>query len=74
MTQQGRIVGTVEFRPGDGPKMPIPQGRVEIDLSRADATLSWTDGQTHGSAAMPLAEFRRYVAEGAIELPGGRPQ
>jgi len=68
MTQSGQIVGQVEFRPGDGPKMPIPRGRVNIETSQSEATLSWTDGDTHGAAAMPLTEFSRYVAEGAIKL------
>ena len=68
MTQSGRIVGNVEFRAGDGPKMPIPRGRVDIETGRAEATLSWVDGETHGAAAMPLAEFKRYVSEGAIKL------
>jgi len=68
MTQSGQIIGKVEFRPGDGPKMPIPRGRVDIETSQAEATLSWVDGDTHGAAAMPLAEFKRYVAEGAIKL------
>jgi hypothetical protein len=33
-----------------------------------DATLSWTEGETRGSAAMPIADFRLYVAKGMIEL------
>ena len=68
MTQTATIVGTVEFRPGDGPMMPIPQGHVDIDLNRTEATLSWVDGETHGAAAMPLTEFKRYVSTGAIAL------
>jgi hypothetical protein len=68
MTQTGQVVGIVEFRPGDGAKMPIPLGPVEIETNRAEATLSWVDGETHGAAAMPLTDFRRYVTEGAIKL------
>lgn len=68
MTQTATIVGTVEFRPGDGAMMPIPQGPVEIDLNRTEATLSWVDGETHGAAAMPMTEFKRYVSTGAIAL------
>jgi hypothetical protein len=68
MKQSGRIVGEVEFRPGDGAKMLIPQGPVEIETSETDATLSWVDEDTHGAAALPMAEFKRYVAEGAIAL------
>ena len=68
MTQTGTIVGTVEFRPGDGAMMRIPQGPVDIETNRTDATLSWVDEETRGSAAMPLADFKRYVTEGKIKL------
>ncbi|WP_066260710.1 hypothetical protein [Hydrogenophaga flava] len=70
MTQQtGYIVGKVEFRPGDGALMRIPQGPVDIETNRLEATLSWVDGETHGAAAMPLTDFKRYVTKGAIALP-----
>lgn len=69
MTQQtGFIVGKVEFRPGDGALMRIPKGPVEIETTRLEATLSWVDGETHGAAAMPLTDFKRYVTQGAIAL------
>lgn len=69
MTQQtGYIVGKVEFRPGDGALMRIPKGPVEIETTRLEATLSWVEGETHGAAAMPLADFKRYVTKGAIAL------
>ena len=70
MTQSGQVVGKVEFRPGDGPKMPVPRGRIDIETTQAEATLSWTDGETHGAAAIPLSEFNRYVSKGAIKLNG----
>lgn len=70
MTQQtGFIVGKVEFRPGDGALMRIPKGPVEIETTKLEATLSWVEGETHGAAAMPLADFKRYVTKGAIALP-----
>lgn len=68
MTHTARIVGPVEFRTGDGPKMPIPAGPVEVQTNPTEATLSWVDGDTHGAATLPMAEFSRYVAEGAIRL------
>lgn len=68
MTQNGRVVGTVEFRPGDGAKMPIPKGGIEVETSEAEATLSWLDGETRGAATIPLNEFHQYVREGAIRL------
>lgn len=68
MTRTGQIVGHVEFRAGDGPKMPIRKGPVEVDLSKADAVLSWEEGDTHGAATLPRAEFEQYVAKGSIRL------
>ena len=73
MTHIGRIVGDVEFRTGDGPKLPIPQGRVEVETTQTEAILSWTDEDTRGATTMPIAEFKRYVAQGAIELQEGAP-
>lgn len=66
--QTGQVFGEVEFRLGDGPKMPIPAGRIEIEASEVEATLSWADGDTRGAATMPMNEFKRYVSEGAIRL------
>lgn len=70
MTQQtGYIVGKVEFRPGDGALMRIPLGPVEIETTKLEATLSWVEGETHGAAAIPLSDFKRYVTKGVIALP-----
>ena len=68
MTQNARVVGTVEYRPGDGAKMPIPKGGIEVESSDAEVTLSWADGDARGAATMPLNEFDQYVREGAIRL------
>ncbi len=68
MTQTARIVGKVEYREGDGPNIVIRRGPVAVDMAANDVTLSWVDEETHGSAAMPLIDFKRYVAEGAIVL------
>jgi hypothetical protein len=68
MTQAGQIAGPVEYRAGDGPKMPIRKGPVEIEVGKAEATLSWSDGETNGVATLPLAEFKRYVSSGSIKL------
>ena len=67
-TQPGRIHGTVEYREGDGPMIAIRRGAVGVQLTNTDATLSWDDGDTRGSAAMPIGIFRNYVARGAIKL------
>ena len=68
MAQKAHIVGKVEYRSGDGPNVEIRPGPVDVTTAVNDATLSWTDEETHGSAAMPLADFKRYVAEGLIQL------
>ena len=70
MAQTARIVGKVEYRGGDGPAVVIREGPVEVSITDSDATLSWSDEGTHGSAAMPIGDFRRYVKEGAIQLDG----
>jgi len=62
------IVGKVEFREGEGILLEIRIGEAEVNLTRADATLSWIDGDCRGQAAMPLSDFRRYVSEGAIRF------
>jgi hypothetical protein len=68
MTQAGEIVGKVEYREGDGANIAIRRGPIEVETTATDATLGWADGDARGSAAMPLADFKRYVAEGAIVL------
>ena len=68
--QTAHIVGEVEYRQGDGPKQLIRKGPVEINTTDIDATLSWTDGDTHGAAAIPMADFKRYRASGAIVVQG----
>ena len=67
-SKQGRIVGRVTYREGDGPEIVIREGPCEITVTALDVTLAWTDGDTHGSTALPLAEYTRYVTTGAIEL------
>ena len=68
MTQRAQIKGKVEYREGDGTNITIRRGPVDVQTTPTDAALSWTDGETRGSAAMPLADFRAYVAKGVIEL------
>ncbi len=68
MAQAARIVGKVEYREGDGAMLVIPTGPCEVDLAPDSATISWTDGETRGLAAIPLTEFNRYVASRAIEM------
>jgi hypothetical protein len=68
MAKNAQVTGKVEYREGDGPNITIRRGPVEVQTTPSDATLSWTDGETRGSAAMPIADFRRYVAKGMIQL------
>lgn len=68
MAERAQIRGKVEYREGDGANIPIRRGPVEVQTSATDATMSWTDGETRGSAAIPLAAFQAYVANGMIEL------
>jgi len=67
-SKQGRIVGEVTYRHGDGPQTGIRPGPCEITVTNLDVTITWTDGDTRGSTAMPLAEYTRYVTSGAIAI------
>lgn len=57
----------VEYTPGDGAPIEIRPGPAEVTRSADSTTLSWTDdNNATGSAAMPRAEFERYVQSGQI--------
>jgi 2-methylisocitrate lyase-like PEP mutase family enzyme len=66
--QPVNIMGDVQYREGEGPLLTVPRGVVEVRTSPVDAIISWSDGQSHGLAAMPVANFCQYVADGAIAL------
>jgi hypothetical protein len=70
MTKSARITGKVEYREGDGANITIRPGPCEIDETVLDATISWADGDSHGSAAMPIADYQRYVSSKAIQIDG----
>lgn len=70
MIQTAQITGTVEYREGDGANITIRRGPCEVQETAMDATISWTDGDSHGSAAMPLTDYRRYIASKAIQIDG----
>ena len=44
----------------------IRPGPCEITVTNLDVTLAWSDGDTRGSTALPLAEYTRFVTNGAI--------
>lgn len=69
MSQIARVQGCVEYRLGDGPLMQVPLGEVEVDRGPGDVTLSWGDGDTRQSAAIPAGDFERHVARRIIEWP-----
>ncbi len=73
MAQTARITGPVVYREGDGANMTIPEGPVEFQESEFDVTLSWAEGDTRGSTAMPLSDFRRYLATKAITVERAQP-
>lgn len=68
MTRSARVIGEVQYREGEGTMMLIPCGPVEVETTASDAVLSWTDGDTSATAAMPIANFCSYVAFGAISV------
>ena len=70
MVKQARIIGKVEYREGDEPNITIRPGPCEVNETALDVTISWTDGDSRGSAAMPLSDYRSYVASQAIQVDG----
>ena len=73
MAKQARIVGNVEYREGDGPSIVIRKGPIEVEETELDVTISWQDGETRGSTAMPLTDYQRYLSTRAIEVLDGAP-
>ncbi len=67
-SQKAQIVGKVEYREGDGANLVIRPGPVKVQKGDNDVTLSWEDEGTRGSTAIPLIDFKRFVAEGKIKL------
>lgn len=70
MIRTAHITGKVEYREGDGANITIRLGPCEVEETALDATISWTDGDSHGSAAMPIHDYRRYIASQAIRIDG----
>lgn len=66
-----RAVGKVEYRVGDGPLEPIPQGiEMQVDTAIASYVLSWTDPEDQQPETVSLAkrEFEHYVEVGALQV------
>lgn len=66
--QNAMVKGTVTYREGDGVMMEIPKGPCEVEVEALDITLTWSDGDVHGSTAMPKPDFEQYVADGDLVL------
>ncbi|RZL86983.1 MAG: hypothetical protein EOP82_28135 [Variovorax sp.] len=71
MAANATVKGDVEYRAGDGPLIRIPEGPIEVNLGFDSAVLSWGDAGSTQSTAIPIAEYERYVQEGAIALDAG---
>ncbi|NPC58540.1 isocitrate lyase/phosphoenolpyruvate mutase family protein [Caenimonas soli] len=67
---QATIVGAVEYRIGEGPLGLVRPRTAEITLSLGDVVFTWGESTWREEAAMPFANFCRYVADGAIMLMG----
>ena len=68
MTKRALITGKVEYREGDGANIKIRPGPCEVDETAMAATISWTDGESHGPAGIPIDDYRRYLMSRAIEI------
>ena len=73
MTRSACIVGKVEYREGDGTNITIRPGPCEVEESALDATISWSEGDFRGAAAIPIADYRRYLAGKALRIVQTRP-
>ena len=62
------VVGKVEYREGEGVNVSIPLGPCEVELTALDATISWTDGDSHGSAAIPVSDYKRHLLSKVLVL------
>ena len=58
MSKDAHINGKVEYREGDGANITIRPGPCQVEETALDVTISWTDGDTRGSAAIPVARAR----------------
>jgi hypothetical protein len=70
MIHHARITGKVEYREGDGANITIRLGPCEVEETEMDATISWVDGDSHGSTAIPIGDYRRHLASKAIQIDG----
>jgi glutathione S-transferase len=67
-TLLAEVVGTVEYREGEGMPLEVRRGVVQVEITRMDTVLSWVDEKYRGEAAIPFGNFSHYVNDGAIRL------
>ncbi len=65
-TLQGRIVGEVEYREGEGMPLRIPPGPCEIELDDIDVTITWVEDGVHGATAIPRSDYDEHIASGTM--------
>lgn len=63
---RAEVKGPLTYREGDGVEMTVPLGPCEIELTDLDVTLTWVDGATHGSTAIPVSDYERHLADGTL--------
>lgn len=74
MSQTAQVLGTVQYRLGDGPMLRVPPGPIQVEPGPNDVTLSWGNDATRQAAAIPASDFATCVAARAIVLtPSPRP-
>lgn len=66
--KHGQVKGTLGFREGDGVLMEVPLGPCEVDIGELDVTLSWNEGDTQHSTAIPKVDFDQFVASDILVL------
>jgi hypothetical protein len=71
MEANARINGQVDYRAGDGPLLRVPQGPCTVEPGADSTVLSWEEEGKAMSAAIPRADYDRFVKEGRIVLRGG---
>jgi len=67
VSRRARITGLVEYREGEGARIAIRQGPCDVQVTALDATISWVDGDSHGSTAIPIADFMLLLQSQAIQ-------
>jgi hypothetical protein len=72
MAANAQVNGVLEYRAGDGPLIQIPVGPVEVTVAADSAVLSWGESGNAQTAAIPIAEYERYVRDGVIAKSGDR--